>query len=131
MAEKRVSTKIAILPCGGLSARGRLSIQTAILLKREIPEVEIANIVPLLAGVEEEREKFNRADFIMAISGCRHHCAQKACLELKGREPDEHFELESFVPSEVIDYSDLSEAEKKRILPLIVSQTLGRLARLK
>ena len=120
--------RIVIIPCSGASARGRLTYEIAEMIKQGLPEIEIVNIVPLMAKLEPELSIAQNADIIISIAGCDYRCELTACREVLEREPDETVLIGKAVREDVREYRELSESEKGEIIRKITSQILGKIS---
>lgn len=120
---------IALLPCNGLSARGRLAREAARMLREGMEQLQQIDMVPLMAGLPKETEQLREARFVMGLAGCEHRCDQNACQQALQRPPDDAFVIGDIVREEVHEIDELSEEEKQQYLLDITSQLLGRLSR--
>ena len=121
---------IVLLPCGGLSVRGRIAHQASMRVLQGLEDVLLVNFVPLMAKIPESLAQIRDADFVMTLSGCSQRCELKACVEILNRKPDDSFLVGDIVPQEIREASELSEEEIEQYVLEVASQVSRRLSTL-
>lgn len=120
-------SKTVLLPCNGLSARGRLAADIANGIRDQIEDVEVVDLVPLLAQLPDAVSIVKSANRVIALSGCINQCESKACHITTQREPDLVFQLEHELPVGVTGPESCPPGLYKQLLRTITSQLLGEL----
>lgn len=130
MADNRVDGKVVLIPCNGLSARGRVAHLAAIMVEEGMPEVQWVDCVPLMAEVDEEVKRVREARYVMGLAGCAYRCDALACRRGRGRETDDAVVIGKIVPPHIAEAADLSEDDKKRFALETASQVIAKLNKL-
>jgi uncharacterized metal-binding protein len=116
---------IALLPCNGLSARGQVATMAVDQLAGAMDEARCVNIVPLLAGVDEEVAALRGARAVISVAGCSHRCDLKVCKKVLGRDPDDALVVGDLLRADVIERCESTEEEIQQCVLEVSSRLVG------
>lgn len=119
---------IVLLPCNGLSARGQITRFVADQIREQIDDIEVVELVPLMAGIPGAVETLRRAKRVIGLSGCEHRCESNGCEMARGKAPDDTFTVGDLVRSDVQSIDSFAPEEMKQCSLQVSSLLLGKLS---
>lgn len=121
---------VILVPCNGHTLRGQLTQRVAQLLREQIEDIDVVDLIPLMAGLPHAIQKARQAKSLVGLAGCNHRCERSACQQFLKRPLDQEIVLDSFVDPSCKEMDDLSEEDFKQRVLQITSSVLGQLTAL-
>jgi uncharacterized metal-binding protein len=124
------SASVVLVPCNGYTLRGHIAQRVAQMLRQELDDIEIVDLIPLMAGREDALQKAHHARALIGLAGCRQACERSGCQQFLRRGLDQEILLDALVPAHYRDTQDIPPAELEQLILQITSSVLGQLSAL-
>jgi uncharacterized metal-binding protein len=122
------NSSVVLIPCNGLSLRGRLTSRVAALLQEQMG-IKIVALSPLMARLPKEVSTIQQASRVIGFAGCSHRCDITGCRMGADQEPNEYFVIGDLVRTEACDINEISESEFQEYILEITSRLAGQISR--
>ncbi|MCB9644402.1 MAG: hypothetical protein H6728_15120 [Myxococcales bacterium] len=127
MSLSEAPASMIIVPCNGHSLRGQLTQRVAQLLREQIEDIDVVDLVPLMAGLPLAQQKARQSKLLIGLAGCNHRCERSGCQQFLRRPLDQEITLDAFVPPHQKDKQDITPEEFEQLVLHITSSVLGQL----
>ncbi|MCK6509899.1 putative zinc-binding protein [Myxococcota bacterium] len=124
------AASVILVPCNGHTLRGQLTQRVAQLLREQIDDIDIIDLVPLMAELPHALQLARQAKSLIGLAGCHHRCERSACQQFLKRSLDQEILLEHFIEPSCKELQDISEEDFQTWVLHITSSVLGQLTAL-
>lgn len=121
-------SKTVLIPCNGLSSCGKVVREMMKMLHSQMPEVDIVDLVPLMAGAGNTVKRAKSATRVIGVAGCQHRCDEDGCQMALGRSPDVEFVVDDYVSVKLMEGHLLTDEDARSNALKALSHLLAKLS---